>query len=366
VEIALDARLTRQMSVGMQLYVRELVQRLPRVAPDLRFAVVSNAAFDLPFQNARLVRLRDWEAANGGFAEQFLLAQRLAATGAGLIHFMSVYAPRRSALPHLYTIHDLIHLRFPQYFSWKVPPYYRFVVGPAARAAALVITDATATTEDLERLLGVARANIRVVPLAATEDFYLSAGERASRARRVRERFGLRGDFFLYAGNHRPHKNLRVLLEAWQKLPLECDLVITEDRSRDQPLPDGMFAPGRLVRTGHVERSELIDLYAGCTAAIQPSLYEGFGLAVLEAMAVGAPAIVAQTAALLEVGGQAALTFPSADAGALREAMKQILNDADLRERLCRAGQDRAKEFSWDETARRTAALYREALAVRV
>lgn len=348
----------------MQAYVRELVQRLPRLAPDLEFCVVSNARFDAAGNNIQCMALSEAQAQNGGIAEQFALPRRLAATQPRLVHYMSVYAPRQAHLRHVYTIHDLIHLRFPHYFSWKVPPYYRLVVKPVAQSAALVITDARSTVHDLQCFLGVNEANVRVVPLAAAEAFYLDGDERSERARQTRARFGLRRPYLLYAGNHRPHKNLAVLLRAWRALDADCDLVISEDGPLPTVPEDSERASGRLVLTGHVSQPELIGLYAGCAAAVQPSLYEGFGLAVLEAMAAGAPTIVADTPALVELSGQAALTFPATDSARLTALLQRVLHDTGLQEQLRTAGQKRARDFSWDETARRTAAVYREALEV--
>jgi glycosyltransferase involved in cell wall biosynthesis len=108
---------------------------------------------------------------------------------------------------------------------------------------------------------------------------------------------------------------------------------------------------------------ELIGLYAGCTAAVQPSLYEGFGLSVLEAMAAGAPCVVAETPALLEVAGNAALTFSPLDSDALARLLDGLLRDGVERDRLRAAGKARVRGFSWDATARGTAAIYREVIA---
>jgi len=342
--IALDARQTNQMSNGMKTYVRELVARLPRVASDLDFITI-----ETPVPNA------SWR-------EQVSLPVRLRRSGAALVHFMSLYAPRWPRMRYVYTIHDLIHRRFPEYFSWKIPPYYRFVAGPVARGAAAVITDAWATIPDLERFLNVSPERIRVVPLGVSEAFVLNDLGRTVRGAAARATFGLTRPFFLYAGNHRPHKNLATLVAAWQALNEACDLVITEDG----PLPsdEDRFAKsnGRIVRTGHVSRAELVDLYAACAGAVQPSLFEGFGLAVLEAWSAGAPVAVAQTPTLLEVAGNAALTFPPMDANALTKALEMMLRDAGAVEELRRRGRERAAAFSWDETARQTAAVYRECL----
>ncbi len=368
--IALDARLTRQMSVGMKAYVRELVARLPALAPDLQFVVFSNEALAPSGPNVRVEPVAGPMAANGGFGEQIAYPRLLRGSGADLIHYMSVYAPRRAPQAHVYTIHDLIHLRFPRYFSWKVPPYYRLVVGPVARSAQAVITDARATVADLGQLLGVPAQRVRVVPLGVSESFALDDAERARRSGLVRARFGLERPYFLYAGNHRPHKNLQTLVSAWRNsVDAACDLVVTEEGPLDLGA-SGLVPPhragkadGKLHLPGHVAPEDLISLYAGCVAAVQPSLYEGFGLSVLEAMACGAPAIVAQTPALLEVGGDAATSFPATDATALGGIMRRLLADEREVSRLRDAGRERARAFTWDATAMATAAVYREVLS---
>jgi len=362
--VILDARVTRQMSVGMIAYVRELARRLPAVAPDFDFVVVSNADVQ-PGPAATKVQLPDGVAVNGSIGEQFSLPRVLRGQqeGRALVHLMSVYAPRWTPQPYVYTIHDLIHLRFPAYFKWKVRPYYALVAAHAARRACAVITDARATIGDLQRFLGVAPEAVRVVPLGVAERFALDDAPRAQQAALARERFGLRRPYLLYAGNHRAHKNLETLAAAWQRVTQPCDLVLTEDQPYSFGLDRYGRSDGRIVRPGHVSDEELLALYAGCAASVQPSLYEGFGLSVLESMAAGAPVIIAQTPALLEVAGDAALTFAPADAGALAHAIQHVLAGGAAIGALREAGRTRAKAYTWDETARKTAAIYREFLS---
>jgi glycosyltransferase involved in cell wall biosynthesis len=362
--VVLDARITRQMSVGMIAYVKELVARLPDAAPDLSFVVASNVALDIPAAATR-VSVPERLAVNGSVGEQFGYARLLRElVGAGsLTHLMSVYAPRLAPKPYVYTIHDLIHRRCPHYFKWKVRPYYQLVAGPVARGAAAVITDARATTPDLERFLHVDADRVRVVPLGVNERFSLDDTARARLAGQARERFGLRAPYVFYAGNHREHKNLETLAAAWCALDVACDLVLTESTPFAFDLDRYVKRDGRIVRAGHVSEEDLIALYAGCAATVQPSLYEGFGLSVLEGMASGAPVIVAQTPALLEVAGDAALTFPPRDVAALTSALALALSSGEMIDRLRALGHERARAYSWDETARRTAEVYRACLA---
>ncbi|HXM18970.1 MAG TPA: glycosyltransferase family 1 protein [Candidatus Tumulicola sp.] len=365
--VVLDARLTRQMSVGMKAYVRELAMRLPAVAPDLRFTVVTNADLRVG-PGASLQRVSERMASNASLAEQIALPRLLRRLRPAerdrpcIAHYMSVYAPRWSPLPHLYTIHDLIHLRYPEYFSWKIRLYYRFVVSPVARGSRAVLTDAKATLPDLERFLGVAPAGVRVVPLGVDDRFRLDEAQRASFAAEAKVRLGLTQPYFLYAGNHRAHKNLETLARAWQQIKQPCDLVVTEDAPFAFDIDRYPRENGRIVRPGHVEVDLLSRLYAGCAAAVQPSLYEGFGLSAVEAMAAGAPVIVAETPALLEVAGDAALTFPPRDAEALSLALVAALAGGEALEGMRARGRQRAASYTWDATARLTAQVYREVL----
>ena len=359
--VVLDARITRQMSVGMVAYVRELVQRLPSLAPDVHFTVISNTSFTLP-DGVEGVRVSERIAANGTLGEQFGLAGvlRRAAAGRALVHLMSVYTPRFPPVPYVHTIHDLIHRRFPHYFKWKVRPYYALVAAPVARGASAVITDAQATIPDLERFMGVRPDKVRVVPLGVDARFALDDAARDRLAASARQRFGLERQYVLYAGNHREHKNLETLAAAWQRVGQPCDLVLTEAYPFPFDLDRYGKSNGRIVRPGHVSDEELVGLYAGCAATVQPSLYEGFGLGVLEGMASGAPVIVAQTPVLLEVAGDAAMTFPPRDVDALAQALTRALDGGAAIDALRERGRARAAGCSWDETARRTAQVYRE------
>ena len=254
------------------------------------------------------------------------------------------------------------HIQISFDFKWKVKAYYALVVDPVARRAEVVITDAKATIPDLQHFMGVRPERVRVVPLGVDSRFALDDEARSGRAAAVRARLGLDRPFVLYAGNHREHKSLETLAAAWQRVGQPCDLVLTEAYPFSFDLDRYGKSDGRIVRPGHVSDEELVGLYAGCAATVQPSLYEGFGLGVLEGMAAGAPVIVAQTPALLETAGDAAMTFPPRDSAALTHALDRALGGGPEIDALRARGRARAAACSWDETARRTAEVYRECL----
>jgi glycosyltransferase involved in cell wall biosynthesis len=329
--IALDARITRQLSAGMQTYVRELTARLPAEAPDLEFVTFR-------------------EGANFGWAEHVRLPLAVRAARPALTHFMSQYTPLVMPRPYIVTIHDLIHLLFPQHFKRKVGPYYQTIVRSVASRAARVITDDARTVDDLRRLLAIPPEKVRVVPLGAQDIFMKPpAPPRAERR------------YFLYSGNHREHKDLATLVAAWRALPEDeaVDLLITG--------ADDIGASGfatqhrRVVALGDLPAVDLAGYYAGAVALVHPALREGFGLPMLEAMAAGCP-VIASADALPWVLQGAALTFPPGDAAEASRAMRSVLADEVLRTKLVNEGRARAGEFTWDRCARETANIYREIL----
>lgn len=331
--VALDARQTRQMSVGMKAYARELAARLPRVAPDLRFVSFT-------------------QGANFGVDEQLRLPRAIRHSGAGLTHYLSFYTPVLPPRPYVVTIHDLIHLHFPQYFKSKVPLYYQTVVRFVASRAARVITDDDRTVADLERFLGIDPKRVSVVPLGVDEIFLNPVTPvRAARP------------YLLYAGNHRGHKDLATLLAAWSSLPPQyaVDLYLTGPDDFEGALQRHSSEDRSAIALGDVTQEALAAYYAGASALVHPALLEGFGLPLLEAMACGCP-VIATNGSLPRALDGAASTFPAGDATAAGERVRAVLDDAQLRARLVEEGRRRAGILTWDRCALQTAEIYREIL----
>jgi glycosyltransferase involved in cell wall biosynthesis len=327
-DVAFDLPRMKHMSVGMLSYAEELVARLPRLAPDLRFeTLVRSSAVDA--------------------TEQIRLPLALARLRPRMTHFLSVYAPALAPGPFVITVHDLIHLRYPQYFKRVVGPYYATVVRAVCARAKRVITDDERTIDDLERFLGVPPRKVAVVPLGVDDRFALPGpAEPAERP------------YFLFVGNHREHKDLATLLAAWQRLDPAFDVDLLVTGPDDVPAAEKpQRERGALRFLGNVENDRLAALYRGTTALVHPALSEGFGLPMLEAASAGA-AVIACSDAVPSVLRPYVETFAPRDVVALAAAMTRALVSPEPRD----AARRFAITLTWDRCAQRTADIYREVL----
>jgi glycosyltransferase involved in cell wall biosynthesis len=264
------------------------------------------------------------------------------------------------------TIHDVIPFIYPETsttLDWLI---YRFWLPLAVRRLDAIITVSTQSKEDIVRFLPVDEDKITVVPLAAGGAYRPLAGNEVAAAL---QKYEISKPYILYVGSLESRKNLPRLLEAYAQLRRwseQWTMVIVGARKwKYAPIFETVQRLGLepyVDFTGYVEEEDLPALYNGADLFVFPSLYEGFGLPVLEAMACGTPVVTSNTSSLPEVAGDAALLVDPYDVEEIAAAMRSILEDealaADLRER----GLVRAKEFSWKRTARETIAVYEKVL----
>ena len=322
IRVVVAARPTSRASAGMRAYARAILERVPRVAPDIDLVPVESplALHPLALRTARpqVVHLPYLEAAP--------------------------LVPR----PYVAMVHDLIHVRFPQRFSRATAAYWRFVAAPLYRGAARLLVSDQRVGDDCVALLGVARDKLRIVPLGYGDLIPDAVPLQADRP------------YALYAGNHRPHKGLDTLYAAWAALPedLELDLVLT---GPDEPAVRSTYVRrnGRIVYLGDVDDATLARRYRGALAYVQPSLAEGFGIPALEAAVAGTP-VLATTASVPSVVAPFARTFAPGDAGALASLLEAVVREpARARERAAE-GAVMLRAYTWDRFAASTAAVYRE------
>jgi len=375
--IAIDALIMRPPMSGVERAVHSLACALPHVAPDCDFVVyyprclprpeqvrTRNVAFQRPFwpNSPRILRIL-WQ--------QALLPRRLRRDRIDLLHAPAYTAPLLARPPYVLTVYDVIALKFPQSCKRANVWHYRAVLPRSVRRAARLIVPSRCTADDLHELLGVPKEKIRVIPLGVSGAF--RRVDDPLRLAEFRRRWGLPDRYVLYLGNLEPKKNLHRLLEAFAQGRhsgrITHRLVLAGAKAwhtaawrralRDQRLGDAVTILRRLPD------KELPLLYSGASVFVFPSLYEGFGLPPLEAMACGVPVITSSGGALPEVVGDAALVLPECDPRQLRIAIEKVLANSFLRERLRTRGLARARRFTWERTAQATAEVYREVLRER-
>ncbi len=361
---AIDGRYIQDHFPGIGRYTYNLIDALARRAPDDRFVVLCNSALrNTRYDLAALARLPNIElrrvaVPTFSLGEQF----QLPISHAQLFHSPYFVKPYVSRVPTLVTIFDVIPLLFPRAVSGRARFFFRWAVWLAAQTSARVIVPSVATREDLLARVRVPREKIAVIPLAA--DARLAPPSDAAIAH-VREKYAL-AQYVLYVGINKPHKNLTTLLEAWARVETDAALVLAgawDARYASEVRDQRSGVSGRrsaVKHIGNVDDADLPALYAGATAFVMPSLYEGFGLPPLEAMACGAPVICSNAASLPEVVGDAALLVNPRDPEEIAQAISRLLADAARRDELRAKGFARAARFSWDQTARETLSVYRQ------
>jgi alpha-1,3-rhamnosyl/mannosyltransferase len=358
--IVIDTRTATDHFPGIGRYVANLAQVLRQVAPDLNLSLLTD-----PSAMATCLTLPDLPhiaccASPFSVRQQWAVPAALRRARATLYHSPYYLMPYRPGVPTVLTIHDLIPLLFPHHSTAQARLLFRWAMALALRAARRVIAISEATRRDLLAHFRVPAAHVVVAPEAADPSF---RPRPAAEVETVRRKYGLSGQYILYLGSNKPHKNLLHLVEAFSRLtPHTSHLVIAgvwdprypEVRQRAEAL--GLEE--RVCFLGPVAESDLPAVYSGATLFAFPSLYEGFGLPVLEAMACGAPVVCSNTSSLPEVAGDAALTFDPTSIDAIADALRRLLSDSELRAELRTRGLHRAAQFSWERTAQETLAVY--------
>jgi glycosyltransferase involved in cell wall biosynthesis len=322
IRVALAARPTARASAGMRAYTRAILERMPRIAPDVDLVPVDSPLAVHPLA--------------------------LRAARAQLVHLPYLEAAPLVPRPYVAMVHDLLHLRFPQLYSRGAALYWRLIAIPLYRGAARLLVSDPRVADDCVTLLRVPPDRIRVVPLGYDD---AHAGAPPWEAPRP---------YAFYAGNHAPHKDLGTLYAAWAALPedVELDLVLT---GRDEPGIRSRFVRtnGAIAFLGELDDATLARRYRGALAYVQPSLAEGFGIPALEAAAAGTP-VLATSTSVPAVVAPYARTFAPGDASALAALLAQVARDPQRARERASEGAVMLRAYTWDRFAASTAAVYRE------
>lgn len=352
--IVIDSRMFRSSGIGT--YIRNLIPYILEGIPDKRFALIGNLTevSNLADSFGERVSFIPCCAPLYSVKEQLKLVTSLPA------ETKLFWSPHYN-IPLLYrgkllvTVHDVLHLAMPQFVNGFFKRFYsQFMFAALKQKASEILCVSSFTQDELYRIVGVDRNKTSVIHIGVSE-FWSEQNKVESPHHRP---------YILYVGNVKPHKNLSRLIEAFELIKDDnsVDLVIVGKKegfiiNDEIVVKQAVRLCDRVRFTGMIDDSALIDYYACAQALVLPSLYEGFGLPPLEAMACGCPVIVSDIASLPEVCGDAAVYFDPFSPKDIAEKIILVLNDCDLRENMRIKGLERAKIFTWEKCAEQTIAV---------
>ena len=343
-KIALDGMPLASQLTGVGHYTQELARNLALIAPSDSFTFIAPHG---------MLKRRWWSLG---------LPLHLLRNSFDLFHGTNYEIPLWSRIPTVVTIHDLSLLHDSRLHEQRLRSRGRWRLPVMAKKASRIITPSTSVKTEVCEAFGFDPEKVAVTPEAPRPAF------RRREDAGLRKRLGIDCEFILFVGTIEPRKNLHRLVEAFDRVlrstSLSPKLVIAGGKGwlmddfasfiKQKRLED------RICLTGYLQDEELCALYSACSAFVYPSLYEGFGLPPLEAMACGAPVITSRIPSLLETVGDAARLVDPNDVEDLARAMTEMLSDVAMREHYAELGQKQVKKFSWEQTARKTLEVYRQ------
>ncbi len=361
--IGIDIRKFSDFGIGT--YIRNLLNEFDRNRQHewIYFVSAELSATISASYRGRLIVNRSAKYSPG----ELLSMSRLAnAAGCDLFHSPHYTFPFGLSGRGIVTIHDLIHLRVPGAVSAPKKAYARFLVGHACKAADQVIVDSEYTKRDLLEDFPIPPERVHVIHLGVSPAF--RPPDREDDGKGTFARFGIRRPYLLYSGALKPHKNVPVLLEAFARVSRlhDLDLVLSGEPLRDkielEELARTLGIADRLISAVRTSEEDIVALNQHASVAVLPSLYEGLGLSVLEAMASGVPVVAANATSIPEVVGDAGVLFEPREVDDLAGALDRVLTDSDLRVDLRTRGLERAGRFTWQRCAQKTFDVYRAAV----
>ena len=364
--IAIDARKLRDFGIGT--YIRNILIELSRLDRETEYVVLCRpddvTSGDVLGQNFRMV---PETAPAYSIAEQFRIPLSLARERVRLVHEPHYVLPPLLRCRSVVTIHDCIHLMFPQYLPGRLAYVYaKGSMWSATRKANKILTVSEASKRDILRLFDVDPEKVVVIHNAIDERFLSPANPEQMDL--VRQRYQLDHPFVLYVGNIKPHKNLERLIDAFGRARGQCPddlkLIIVGDEISKYPALRQSVHKHKLDKhvrfLGFQPMETLAAFYRLARAFVFPSLYEGFGLPPLEAMACATPVVTSNVSSLPEVAGGAALLVDPYDADSIASGIIAAVTDETLRADLIKRGKERARSFSWTQSVRRIHEIYME------
>ena len=359
IKIGIDVQSTVGKATGLGVYTRHLAQALRQTNKgDFEFH------WYLKETGGDLNTFRRWHW------ENIELPPRTAKTKVDILHIPAFAPPFIKTRKVVVTVHDIIGMIFPNQLRWPSRWYWGKWLPMAIKNADYIIADSESTKNDLIERLRISKERIRVIYPSGHENF--STERNPKLLSQVKARFGIQDCYFLFVGTIEPRKNLKRVIEAFR---IFQDAAQTECRYQLVVVGQKDFGKGKLFKsiahdlrtkiddiifTGYVRDQELNQLYCGTEALVYPSLYEGFGIPILEAMASGVPVITSRRTSMPEVAGEAALYVDPYNTNSIADGMLELHHSPSLRQSLVQKGLSQIEKFFWERTADQTCEVYRQ------
>jgi glycosyltransferase involved in cell wall biosynthesis len=366
-QICLDAHMIGGRETGNESYVAALAPALAR-QPGVRCVAALDPGAAAPDGWAEgqpdLARLRT----AGNWARLTYTLPRLCRERQADILHVTYVAPLISPCPRVVTVHDVSFRRYPEFFSARDRLLFATLLRLTLRRAAAIITDSASSRADILHFYPWTAGKLHVVPLAASPAFRPVGSPEERQA--ICARFGGAHGYILAVGNLQPRKNMPRLVAAFRSLLAQgiTDrqlVLVGKDALRSDQFRaevQDLIASGHLLLPGYMPERDLPALYSAASVFVYPSLYEGFGLPILEAMACGTPVVTSSCSSMPEVAGSAALLIDPLRTEQIASALRTVLEQPSLARALAAQGRARAAQFTWDATAQQTVDVYRLAL----
>jgi glycosyltransferase involved in cell wall biosynthesis len=364
VRVGFDGRALTSPAAGVRRYAHHLLQGLAALGEPIELVILGGDRSAAPANVEQIAE--PWcPPTNAGWTLVGLpLAIRRG--GINLLHAPAYTAPFWSTVPMVLTIHDVSYARHPAWFPYRRDALRRAFYRRCALSATLVITDSEFSAAEIHAAYGIDRQRIVVVPLGVDASFQATVSDESALPA------GISAPYLLHVGDLHERRNLPMMvgavLEARRLGPLPALRLVLAgiDRGVGDAVADVAARAGRpdaVVRLGSIPEASLRALYRSALALVYPSLYEGFGLPILEAMACGTPVLASRAASIPEVVGDAGLLLNPNDSAEWAAAIVRVAGDESLRGALRASGLARAASFTWTRTARQTLDVYRRAVA---
>ena len=358
-------------NAGISQYIRHLVTALGQLSdtPETHLFLPGTNLDEFP--SCFRIHRSGWKSEHPALRiawEQFILPFLARKYHLDILHSPMHVLPGICPVQSVVTVLDLAFMRYPGMYPRLQRKYLEFATRRAVRKADAVIAISENTRQDLVEAFKIPESRVFTTPLGVDESF---APVPKAKTEEIGRRYGMGERSLLYVGTLEPRKNITVLLTAFRQvltaLELPCELVLAGGKGwfYDEvfKLVESLDLRNHVRFTGYVPREDLPTLYSAAAVFVYPSLYEGFGLPPLEAMACGTPVVTSNASSLPEVVGDAGIMVDPQDVDGLADAILRVLQDSELRQEMRKNGLERAKQFTWQQTARLTLQAYHEALA---